>query len=77
MFDEHRRPWGRLFYLLAFVMVCAHRGVGANAVHHYDQRCRVSRGRNSRGRDTPDLLADVQHGGRAGGSGGQEERDPG
>ncbi len=24
MFDEHRRPWGRLFYLLAFVLV----GVG-------------------------------------------------
>ena len=21
MFDEHRRPWGRLFYLLAFVWV--------------------------------------------------------
>ena len=21
MFDEHRRPWGRLFYLLAFVVV--------------------------------------------------------
>ena len=21
MFDEHRRPWGRLFYLLAFVAV--------------------------------------------------------
>ena len=25
MFDEHRRPWGRLFYLLAFV------GVGLTA----------------------------------------------
>ena len=25
MFDEHRRPVGRLFYLLAFVVVCLER----------------------------------------------------
>ena len=36
MFDEHRRPLGRPFYLLALFLLW--RGVGADADHHDHQR---------------------------------------
>ena len=42
MFDEHRRPLGRLFYLLAFV-VAGSECRGGRGRHFYDQRGAVER----------------------------------
>jgi len=38
MFDEHRRPVGRLFYLLAFVLVWIGACWGTGSPYDYDQR---------------------------------------
>jgi hypothetical protein len=77
MFDEHRRPVGRLFYLLVFVVV----GLGVswgqapNTTTISDVVYRA--GWNPSWGNASDFLADIQHGCRAVGGGGEKERDPG